>query len=611
MGSPGTSHEGYHDADSLAASLRKLAGDHPNACRLSTIGSSRQGRPLWVLELGRGEDRDQRTAMAIVAGIDGDFPVGSAVALRIARGLLSAGADDAGHELLSKHTVYILPRVNPDAIESFFATPQVERRWSLRPVDDDRDGQLDEDGPEDLNGDGLITQMRVHLENRRIGDLEATHLPDPEEPRLLKKADRSKGERPVYALLVEGVDNDGDEAWNEDGPGGVDVNRNFSHGYKEHEPGTGPHQISEPESKALIDFFLKHSRITIAVYYGRHDNIAKAPKPGKKGDAKKPAAPPRGRRFERPKPLTGLHKDDVDLYGKISKDYREITAIEKVPDESAGGAAFAWTYAEYGIPTFACRVWSRPEEEKPKEPEKENGEADPAEASESEAGEEQDSRPPDDAEPSDEGKKPGKNGGEKSGKGKDKEPSPNAESIAWLKFSDEKRDGAGFIDWTPLDHPQLGEVEIGGFAPFFRTTPTEEELDALAEKQLEFVRYLGQRFPEPSLAPVEVTRLSDTVFEIRTALVNDGYFPTGLGAAQLNRRVRPIVIALDIPLERIIGGNRIEKIWSVPGSGGRHELRWVVRGAADSAVGIDLLSEKYGDTSIDVKLTPTGQQLAP
>jgi len=368
----GTNDAAYLNDSSLADALRKLAADHSDACRLSIFGTSRQGRDLWLLELGRGADREQRTALALVAGIDGDFPVGSAVALRVAEGLLSAGPDESGHKLLSEHTVYVLPRVNPDAIASYFATPRVEQRLALRPTDDDRDGAIDEDGPEDLNGDGVITMMRVKMEGRRIGDLQATHLPDPDDPRLLKKADRAKGETPIYAVLTEGIDNDGDEVWNEDGPGGVDLNGNFSQGYKEHQPGTGPYQVSEPESRALADFFLNHSRIALAVFYGRHDNVATAPKGGKKGDAKKPEAPTTPRRFSRPKLLKGLHKDDIDLYKQVSKDYTEITSIKKTPVELPDGAAFAWVYAEYGIPTFACRVWTRPELEKPKDQEKDN-----------------------------------------------------------------------------------------------------------------------------------------------------------------------------------------------------------------------------------------------
>ena len=39
---------------------------------------------------------------------------------------------------------------------------------------------------------------------------------------------------------------------------------------------------------------------------------------------------------------------------------------------------------------------------------------------------------------------------------------------ALLAFSDKDLQGAGFVAWTPFKHPQLGDVEIGGFAPYAR-----------------------------------------------------------------------------------------------------------------------------------------------
>ena len=113
-----THRAGYLNHSSLTETLQELAAEHPSACRLVAIGTSRQGRKLWALELGRGEDRDRRTALAIVGGMDGDDPVGSPVALRVASGLLMAGPDEIGHKLLSEYTVYVLPRVKPRYLRS-------------------------------------------------------------------------------------------------------------------------------------------------------------------------------------------------------------------------------------------------------------------------------------------------------------------------------------------------------------------------------------------------------------------------------------------------------------------------------------------------------------
>ena len=46
------------------------------------------------------------------------------------------------------------------------------------------------------------------------------YMVDPDEPRLMKRADPKKGETGVYKLFTEGTDNDGDGFINEDPPGG-------------------------------------------------------------------------------------------------------------------------------------------------------------------------------------------------------------------------------------------------------------------------------------------------------------------------------------------------------------------------------------------------------
>ena len=35
-----------------------------------------------------------------------------------------------------------------------------------------------------------------------------------------------------------------------------------------------------------------------------------------------------------------------------------------------------------------------------------------------------------------------------------------------MKWLDTVDDGSGFIDWYPFDHPELGEVELGGINSF-------------------------------------------------------------------------------------------------------------------------------------------------
>ena len=101
---------------------------------------------------------------------------------------------------------------------------------------------------------------------------------DPDDPRLMKRADKAAGETGTHTLYTEGVDSDGDGFLNEDGPGGVDLNRNFQH---EHIPTTrpdaGPHMVSEPESRALMDFAVDNGHIGAVLTFGHSDNLVTAP----------------------------------------------------------------------------------------------------------------------------------------------------------------------------------------------------------------------------------------------------------------------------------------------------------------------------------------------
>ncbi len=179
---------------------------------------------------------------------------------------------------------------------------------------------------------------------------------------------------------------------------------------------------------------------------------------------------------------------------------------------------------------------------------------------------------------------------------------------AWLTYSDEDRDGAGFIEWEPFDHPQLGPVEIGGWAPYFKTNPPADEVDGLAEKQVEFILDLLGRMPDLSLSEPEVVHLAPGLYEVKTALVNEGYLPSGTAMAVRNRRARPHVVRLSVSNEDMVMGQRVNKIWSVPGSGGRVEFRWLLHAADDSDLVITVYSEKFGSFERSVRLSEGGDR---
>jgi hypothetical protein len=112
--------------------------------------------------------------------------------------------------------------MSPDSRDAHFHEPNNSSspRTGLRPIDNDRDGLVDEDGPEDLNGDGNLTLMRIRDPNGRWKEHE-------DYPGWMVQVEADEdGE---YTLFFdEGYDNDGDGEVNEDEPGGYDPNRDWA-----------------------------------------------------------------------------------------------------------------------------------------------------------------------------------------------------------------------------------------------------------------------------------------------------------------------------------------------------------------------------------------------
>lgn len=80
----------YPTPHELSLAARALADQHPGLVRLRRAGTSRAGRPLWLLSVGRGHhDGDAgRPGVLVVAGAHANEPVGGPTALAVARRII-------------------------------------------------------------------------------------------------------------------------------------------------------------------------------------------------------------------------------------------------------------------------------------------------------------------------------------------------------------------------------------------------------------------------------------------------------------------------------------------------------------------------------------------
>src|SRR5690606_30018464 len=148
----------------------------------------------FLLTLSTG-DADKKPALLIVGDVVPQEVVGAEVVLAMVEKLVERAAmEDAIEELLARRTLYSVPRPGADAAEKCFAHPVREPQGNARATDDDHDHVLGEDPPEDLNGDGFITMMRVE-------DVAGGYIPHPDDERVMILAEVTKQERGKYRLL--------------------------------------------------------------------------------------------------------------------------------------------------------------------------------------------------------------------------------------------------------------------------------------------------------------------------------------------------------------------------------------------------------------------------
>ena len=256
------SFDHYHRWEEVHDIMSGLARRYPDLTELYSIGESYEGVNLMMIEVTneRTGPASEKPAFYLDGGIHAAELTGSEVALYTLGYLLeNYGQDDQVTRLLDTRAFYIRPKFNPDGSNLVLNSDQ-SLRSSVHPLDEDGDGLADEDPAEDLDGDGWITRMR-------IPDAEGRFVVSPVDPRIMDE--RTPGSTgPFYRVVSEGVDSDGDGRHNEDGTGGLDMNRNFPRNWERAhlQPGAGDFPLSEPETYATARFVNEHRNINFIMH---------------------------------------------------------------------------------------------------------------------------------------------------------------------------------------------------------------------------------------------------------------------------------------------------------------------------------------------------------
>jgi hypothetical protein len=369
-------------------------------------------------------------------------------------------------------------------------------------------------------------------------------MPHPADPRVMIEADPKKNERGRWTLVSEGIDDDSDEQLNEDGPGGVSPNRNFTHRYPFFQPGAGPHQVSEIETRAVADFAFARSNVALVFTFTPEDNLMDPwkPNPGAEGERIKMA----------------ILSADAEHQNYLAEQYRSLHGGKDAPASPRGEGSFSeWAYFHYGRWSLAARGWWVPK-----------------------------TAPPPDVKPGDE-----------------KRGADDLNALWWLQK--EKIDG--FVPWAAVEHPGFPgkKVELGGFRPFVRLNPPATLLDALAEKHVRFLARLAELLPDVKLRDAKAEALGGGVFRVSMKVRNLGYLPTMSAMGKLTGRAYPLQVQIE-PAEgmELLTGSRRMQIEPLAGGGGQAEATWLVRlgEAKATRVKLSVFSPSVGADSTTLEL---------
>jgi hypothetical protein len=334
----------YYDYEGHVEIAKKLAKAYPDLVKLNVIGKTAQGRDLILLAITdykAGGNPDRKPGMYIDGNIHSNEIQGSEFASYTAWYLAeSFGKIDYINELLKDKIFYIVPSINPDGRDNFLHQPNNANspRSGMMPIDNDRDGKTNEDGFDDLDGNGSITFMRRKNPNGRY-KLDST---DPR--RMLQVGPDEQGE---YEMLgYEGIDNDGDGLVNEDGEGFYDPNRDWAWNWQPNyiQGGAYKYPFSVPENRAVADFVMKHPNIAAAQSY--HNNggmILRGPGAAEDADT--------------------YNRADVRVYDALGRKGEELIPGYKYlvvykDLYSVFGGELDWFYGGRGIFTFSNELWN-------------------------------------------------------------------------------------------------------------------------------------------------------------------------------------------------------------------------------------------------------------
>jgi murein tripeptide amidase MpaA len=551
----------YYDYEQITQLLKQWSEQYPNLIKLGTIGKSLEGRDIWFVEVtnvgtGNGEDKP---AFYIDANLHAGEITGSAVALYTVDYLLTQyGKDALVTNLLDTRVFYIIPRISVDGGEVYMKTPQTIRSSSrIRPFFEEEEGII----PEDLTGNGCITSMRIR---DPLGEWKKST----KDTRVMLRRGPADLEGEFYRIYPEGKIKDFDGTL----PAKIakskfylDINRNFPADWVPTEV-SGDFPLSEPETRALAEFIVARKNITGIVSYHTFGGIILRPSAMKRDDQ--------------------LNQHDVHFMKALAKRGEELTGYPSVnifegfnyqnPPAPLPGSFTEWSYEHLGLYSYATELWDAAKNVGIEKKEKEYARYWLTVSEE--------------------------------------------DQVKLLKWNDEELNREGFEDWVAYQHPQLGEVEIGGWnIKYTLQNPPVQALEGELHGNMLFSLEQAAASPKIEITDEKVEKLGEDLYKVTINIRNTGYLPTFLSEkAKEKNQVREITVELVGEQVEVMQGKAKQKIghlegygkmpqtlfFGIPNAESQKSVSWIVRTAesATSLLTVQAKSTKAGNVTKTISL---------
>ncbi len=548
----------YYTYEQVGEALRALHDAYPDFTSIDVVGKSEEGRDIWAMIVNNPKTGPAANKPGVYAdgNIHGNEIQAAEVCLSFLNGLLTRyGTNEQVTRLVDRNAYYVIPVVNVDGRFHFFHDPNTPSSGrSIRiPKDDDHDGLMDEDGPDDLDGDGNICMMRKK-------DPFGRYKTDPEEPRLMVPI--KPGEKGEWTILgEEGIDNDGDGRLNEDPEGYVDGNRNWPYNWAPPyvQAGSGDYPFEAAGMRAIAKYMV--DRPNIIVVYAFHNNGGMY--------LRGPSTKAEGM----------MNPADVAVYDVLGKNaekivpgYRYMVSWQDLYPTYGDFTDF--TYNLVGAYSFVGELFVT-------ETETYRGANEKAPA----AGELELMGNP-------------------------------AQERERLKFNDNVVQGDLYRPWKPFKHPQYGDIEIGGWVKMSSRLPHPFMLNDLAFRNASAVMFAASQTPDISMEVFSIQAIGDSLYKLRVRLVNAQAIPSMTFAAMQNKLFPRDLLKVSGPGVKVVAGGPLLDVYQdrvdykpyrpevqmlqVPGNG-RTEFQFLISGKGN--VTFDYTSRKAGKItkSVDLK----------